>query len=58
MSVNPYQIIPGIYELPMVHSYVSKRLGSMPPQVFAVADDAFSAMVEWKRNQSMIIRFV
>ena len=55
VSVNPYQRL-GIYTQQVVKRYIGKRLGAMPPHVFALANAAFAEMRERKTNQSMIIR--
>ena len=54
VSINPYALLP-IYDLKIVKQYIGKRLGSMPPHIFAIADDAYSKMAESSKNQSLII---
>ena len=47
VAVNPFKYIKGIYDKDMMSKYsgVSDR-ATLPPHIFAVADAAFSAMVQ------------
>ncbi|EFA75546.1 class VII unconventional myosin [Heterostelium album PN500] len=54
VAVNPYEILP-IYTPEIVKSYFSKQRGSLPPHIFAIADAAYSNMLEDRKNQSIII---
>jgi myosin heavy subunit len=44
-----------LYTVPIVKKYCGKRIGLLPPHIFAVADDAFINMTENAVNQSVII---
>jgi myosin heavy subunit len=55
LSVNPYKTIEGLYTKQKSASYHGQALGDLPPHVFAIADSAFSSLLETKMNQSIII---
>jgi len=52
--INPYRRLP-IYTPNVVSKYRGKRRTEMPPHLFAVADNAFQAMVQNRANQSCLI---
>jgi len=52
--INPYKRLP-IYTPNVVAKYRGKRRTEMPPHLFAVADNAFQAMVQNRSNQSCLI---
>uniref|UniRef100_A0A3B5BAA6 Unconventional myosin-VIIa-like n=1 Tax=Stegastes partitus TaxID=144197 RepID=A0A3B5BAA6_9TELE len=54
VAVNPYQLLP-IYTIEHVHMYTDRRLGEMPPHVFAIADSCFFNMRRNKKNQCCVI---
>eukprot|EP01117_Protostelium_nocturnum_P014956 TRINITY_DN574_c0_g2_i1.p1 TRINITY_DN574_c0_g2~~TRINITY_DN574_c0_g2_i1.p1 ORF type:complete len:2184 (+),score=918.74 TRINITY_DN574_c0_g2_i1:142-6693(+) len=54
VAMNPYQLLP-LYSMNIVKQYVGKRMGLMPPHVFATADDSFRSMSDDSKNQSIII---
>ncbi|CAN9500286.1 unnamed protein product [Ophioblennius macclurei] len=54
VAVNPYQLLP-IYTMDYVHTYTDRRLGELPPHVFAIADSCFFNMRRTKSNQCCII---
>uniref|UniRef100_A0A3B3ULE9 Unconventional myosin-VIIa-like n=1 Tax=Poecilia latipinna TaxID=48699 RepID=A0A3B3ULE9_9TELE len=54
VAVNPYQLLP-IYTTEQVHQYTDRRLGELPPHVFAIADTCFFNMRRNKKNQCCII---
>uniref|UniRef100_A0A3B5L6F9 Myosin VIIBa n=1 Tax=Xiphophorus couchianus TaxID=32473 RepID=A0A3B5L6F9_9TELE len=54
VAVNPYQLLP-IYTTEQVHMYTDRRLGELPPHVFAIADTCFFNMRRNKKNQCCVI---
>uniref|UniRef100_A0A3P9PR65 Myosin VIIB n=1 Tax=Poecilia reticulata TaxID=8081 RepID=A0A3P9PR65_POERE len=54
VAVNPYQLLP-IYTTEQVHQYTDRRLGELPPHVFAIADTCFFNMRRNKKNQCCVI---
>ena len=57
VAVNPYQVLP-IYTAEQVNMYTDRRLGELPPHVFAIADSCFFNMRRSQRNQCCVIRWV
>lgn len=56
-SVNPYKIIPGLYDRTAVELYSRHHLGEISPHIFAVANECYRCL--WKRhdNQCVLIRY-
>ncbi|XP_048053699.1 unconventional myosin-XV isoform X1 [Megalobrama amblycephala] len=54
VSVNPYQLF-NIYGTDMVLQYEGHGLGDNPPHLFAIANIAYTTMMDDKRNQCIII---
>ena len=55
MAVNPYQELP-LYTAEQVRLYHGRRLGELPPHVFAIADTCYFNMRRYKRDQCCIVR--
>lgn len=54
VAINPYQRF-DIYNINWVKAYKGKRIGILPPHVFAVAETTYSNMVNLGRNQSCLV---
>lgn len=54
ISVNPFKFFP-IYNPKYVRMYQSRRLGDLPPHIFAIADAAYHKMLQDKHNQCIVI---
>ncbi|XP_052455434.1 unconventional myosin-VIIa isoform X2 [Carassius gibelio] len=54
VAVNPYQLLP-IYTPEQVEQYTDRRLGDLPPHVFAIADSCFFNMRRNRKDQCCII---
>ncbi|XP_025060372.1 unconventional myosin-XV-like, partial [Alligator sinensis] len=54
VSVNPYKMY-NIYGTDQVLQYEGKALGENPPHLFAIANVAYSKVMDAKRNQCIII---
>ena len=57
VAVNPYKLFP-IYDAEHVKKYKNRKLGDLPPHIFAVADNAYTHMKREAHNQCVIIRYV
>uniref|UniRef100_A0A1I7TBZ7 Unconventional myosin heavy chain 6 n=1 Tax=Caenorhabditis tropicalis TaxID=1561998 RepID=A0A1I7TBZ7_9PELO len=54
IAVNPYMDI-AIYTADEIRMYKRKRIGELPPHIFAIADNAYTNMRRERKNQSVII---
>ena len=43
VAVNPYQILP-IYTSEQIKLYREKKIGELPPHIFAIGDNCYSLM--------------
>ncbi|XP_022527923.2 unconventional myosin-VIIb [Astyanax mexicanus] len=54
VAVNPYQLLP-IYTAEQVRLYHGRKLGELPPHVFAIADKCYYNLLRNQRNQCCVI---
>ncbi|XP_029380560.1 unconventional myosin-VIIb-like, partial [Echeneis naucrates] len=54
VAVNPYQDFP-IYSSDQVRLYHGRKLGELPPHIFAIAESCYSDMLHHRKNQCCII---
>lgn len=54
VAVNPYQILP-IYTAEQIKLYKDKKIGELPPHIFAIGDNAYTNMKRFHVNQCVII---
>ncbi|XP_064475014.1 unconventional myosin-IXa-like isoform X2 [Ornithodoros turicata] len=54
IAVNPFKFYP-IYNPKYVGLYQNRRLGDLPPHIFAVADAAYHAMLRGRSSQCIVI---
>ncbi|KAL8182674.1 UNVERIFIED_CONTAM: hypothetical protein K2H54_061535 [Gekko kuhli] len=52
-SVNPYKIIPGLYDRTAVELYSRHHLGEIAPHIFAVANECYRCL--WKRHDNQCV---
>lgn len=57
VAVNPYETL-ALYTQEKIKIYNNKKIGDMPPHIFAIADNAFSSMTTNSQNQSIVIRYL
>ena len=54
MAVNPYQVLP-IYTSQQIQLYKDRKIGELPPHIFAIGDNAYSNMKRFQQDQCIII---
>ncbi|XP_044752121.1 myosin-VIIa-like [Coccinella septempunctata] len=54
VAVNPYEILP-IYTNAIMNQYKAKKFDELPPHIFAIGDNSYSAMKGNKSNQCIVI---
>ncbi|KAJ7056630.1 P-loop containing nucleoside triphosphate hydrolase protein [Mycena amicta] len=54
LAVNPFQTVP-LYTPEIVKNYIGRRRGELEPHLFAIAEDAFTAMSLDGKGQTIIV---
>lgn len=54
IAINPFKYFP-IYNPKYVNAYQNKKLGELPPHVFAIADVAYNRMLQDRHDQCIVI---
>ena len=54
VAVNPYQILP-IYTSEQIKLYREKKIGELPPHIFAIGDNCYSLMKRTRQDQCIVI---
>ncbi|KAM9323222.1 unconventional myosin-X isoform 2-T2 [Pholidichthys leucotaenia] len=54
-AVNPYQMLPDLYDRPAVDLYSRHRLGEISPHIYAVANECYRSLWTRLRSQCVLI---
>ncbi|XP_029010914.1 myosin-7B-like [Betta splendens] len=54
VTVNPYKWLP-VYSAEVVAAYKGRRRADTPPHIYAIADNAYTDLLQNRENQSMLI---
>uniref|UniRef100_A0A1B6CKI8 Myosin-VIIa n=1 Tax=Clastoptera arizonana TaxID=38151 RepID=A0A1B6CKI8_9HEMI len=54
VAVNPYQILP-IYTAEQIKLYKDKKIGELPPHIFAIGDNSYTHMKRFRQDQCIVI---
>lgn len=52
--MNPYQILP-IYTADQIKLYKERKIGELPPHIFAIGDNAYAHMRRYGQDQCIVI---
>ncbi|KAK4591212.1 hypothetical protein RGQ29_021419 [Quercus rubra] len=55
IAINPFQLLPHLYDTHMMEQYKGAALGELSPHVFAVADVAYRAMINEGKSNSILV---
>ncbi|KAF2882021.1 hypothetical protein ILUMI_24146, partial [Ignelater luminosus] len=54
VAVNPYQILP-IYTAEQIKMYKERKIGELPPHIFAIGDNSYGNMRRYGQDQCIVI---
>ncbi|KAG8233488.1 hypothetical protein J437_LFUL013737, partial [Ladona fulva] len=54
VAVNPYQVLP-IYTAEQIKLYKDRKIGELPPHIFAIADNSYANMKRYSQDQCVVI---
>ena len=54
VAVNPYKLLT-IYNIESIRQYSNKKIGELPPHIFAIGDNAYWNMKRYQHDQCIII---
>ncbi|XP_025836216.1 myosin-VIIa isoform X1 [Agrilus planipennis] len=54
VAVNPYQILP-IYTAEQIKMYKERKIGELPPHIFAIGDNSYNSMRRYGQDQCIVI---
>ncbi|XP_071454099.1 myosin-VIIa-like [Hetaerina americana] len=54
VAVNPYQVLP-IYTMEQIKLYKDKKIGELPPHIFAIGDNSYANMKRYGQDQCIVI---
>lgn len=57
VAVNPYQILP-IYTAEQIKLYKDRKIGELPPHIFAIGDNSYAHMNRYGQDQCIVIRYI
>lgn len=55
VAINPFQILPRLYDAQTMEQYKGARLGDLSPHIFAIADVAYRAMISQGKSNSILV---
>ncbi|KAF5273638.1 hypothetical protein FQR65_LT04638 [Abscondita terminalis] len=54
VALNPYEVLP-IYTNASIKQYKDKKIGDLPPHIFAIGDGSYNNMKATRKNQCIVI---
>ncbi|XP_059483343.1 myosin-VIIa [Neocloeon triangulifer] len=54
VAVNPYQVLP-IYTAQQIKLYKDRKIGELPPHIFAIGDNSYTHMRRFGQDQCIVI---
>lgn len=55
IALNPFANVSSLYGPEIIQAYAGRRKGELEPHLYAIAQDAYSAMIRDGRNQTIIV---